>query len=286
MKKILTAIAILFAILTANTAKSQSYNPITYPFNYNSSNLMLALDNQSTFIDLIYIYQTDSNTIEYDYFPITCWTNQAIQIPALDSSNASINTATRLVGINNKGFLDPIDVSALPKQTLSVSSHSVTISGGNTIVTPDNQTLSVSSHSVTISGGNTIVTPDNQTLSISSNSVTISGGNTIILPTGTAAYTNTVAVAGGAGNAIFYLTSDKTSTGTALYTSASTIFPTPIVNDATTNYTYGWSYNATTKALTVNCKSNPSVVSGLLTLIGLPQNVANGIVIQLTVNGN
>lgn len=98
-------------------------------------------------------------------------------------------------------------------------------------------------------------------------------------------YTNTVAVAGGAGNAVFYITSDKTSTGTALYTNITHV--NPIVNDSSTNFTYGWSYNPTTKALTVNSKAGVTgiVILGI-SLLGAPVNVANGTNIQVLVKGN
>jgi len=99
-------------------------------------------------------------------------------------------------------------------------------------------------------------------------------------------YTNTVAVAGGVGNSVFYLTSDKTSTGTALYTNITCVLP--IINDSTVNYTYGWTYNSTTKALTVNAKSSAGINVALvgLTLLGLPSPVANGTNIQILVKGN
>lgn len=99
-------------------------------------------------------------------------------------------------------------------------------------------------------------------------------------------YTNTVAVAGGAGGAVFYLTSDKTSTGSALYTNIN--FVSPLVNDSTQNYTYGWSYNSTTKALTVNTKVSTGINVALvgLTLLGLPSPVANGTIVNVLVKGN
>lgn len=100
-------------------------------------------------------------------------------------------------------------------------------------------------------------------------------------------YTNTAAVAGGAGNVTFYLTSDKTSTGTALYTNVN--FVCPIVNDSTQNYTYSWSaYNPATKSITVNVKVSAGLNVALvgLTLLGVPANVANGTNVQVLVKGN
>lgn len=88
------------------------------------------------------------------------------------------------------------------------------------------------------------------------------------------------------GNAVFYLTNDKTSTGTALFNTLITVLP--IINNSANNYTYGWSYNATTKALTVNCKISAGVNVALvgLTLLGAPANVANGTNVQILVKGN
>lgn len=97
-------------------------------------------------------------------------------------------------------------------------------------------------------------------------------------------YYNTVAVSGGAGTSVYYLTSDKTSSGTALYTTIDAVIP--IVNDPTTNYTYGWSYNSGTKALTVTTKYSPGLVVGILTLLGLPQNAPNGTNVQVVVTGH
>ena len=88
-----------------------------------------------------------------------------------------------------------------------------------------------------------------------------------------------------AGNAVFYLTNDGTSGGTATFTSIQIV--SPIINDSTLNYTYGWSYNATTKALTVNAKVSTGINVALLnlTLLGIPANVANGTSISVLVKG-
>lgn len=102
--------------------------------------------------------------------------------------------------------------------------------------------------------------------------------------TNSSTYYNTVAIAGGAGASVYYVTSDKTSSGTALYTTIDAVIP--IVNDATTNYTYGWSYNAGTKALTVTTKYSPGLVVGALTLLGLPQNAPNGTSVQVIILGH
>lgn len=102
--------------------------------------------------------------------------------------------------------------------------------------------------------------------------------------TGIADYTNTVVVTGGAGVATFYLTSDKTSSGTALYSTIDAVIP--IINDVTQNYTYGWSYNSTTKALTVTAKTNLTAVISLLTVVLGPTVVPNGASIQVVVKGH
>lgn len=98
-------------------------------------------------------------------------------------------------------------------------------------------------------------------------------------------YTKTNPVSGGAGNAVFYLTNDGTSTGTALFTTVE--YVNAIVNDSAVNYTYGWSYNSSTKELTVNVKSSTGLYIALLslTLLGTPANVANGVQVSVLVKG-
>lgn len=99
-------------------------------------------------------------------------------------------------------------------------------------------------------------------------------------------YTKTNPVSGGAGNAVFYLTNDGTATGAALFSNVT--YVNPIVNDSAVNYTYGWSYNSSTKALTVNVKSATGLFISLLnlTLLGTPANVANGVQVSVLVKGN
>lgn len=99
-------------------------------------------------------------------------------------------------------------------------------------------------------------------------------------------YTNTSTITS-SGNVTFYLTNDKTSTGTALFSNVS--YVCPLVNDSTVNYTYQWTtYNATTKSITVNVKATPVLnVSALsLTLLGVPANAANGTPVQVLIKGN
>lgn len=97
-------------------------------------------------------------------------------------------------------------------------------------------------------------------------------------------YYNTVSVAGGVGVAIFYLTSDKTSTGTALYTTLD--YVNPFVNDATTNYSYGYSYNSGTKALSVTTNRAVGVTILSINVLGIPTAVPNGTSIQVLVKGH
>jgi len=99
-------------------------------------------------------------------------------------------------------------------------------------------------------------------------------------------YTNTGAIAGGAGNVIFYLTSDKTASGTALYSNVT--YVNPIVNDAAINYTYGWTISGDKKTLTVNVKAATGLYVALLnlTLLGTPANVANGVSVSVLAKGN
>ena len=102
-------------------------------------------------------------------------------------------------------------------------------------------------------------------------------------------YINSGIVAG-SGNVVFYLTSNKLSTGTALFTNVT--YVNPIVNNSNANYAYQWSYNATTKALTVNIKTNLStnallnLLGGLVPVLSPPSNVADGTNVFVFVKGN
>lgn len=86
------------------------------------------------------------------------------------------------------------------------------------------------------------------------------------------------------GVATFYLTTNGLSSGTAIFTNVNDILS--IVNDATTNYTYGWSISTDKKTLTVTSKYSPGLVVGLLTLLGVPVNVPNGTSVSVLVKGN
>ncbi len=86
------------------------------------------------------------------------------------------------------------------------------------------------------------------------------------------------------GVATFYLTSDKTSSGTALYTTID--FVAPIINDASNNYTYGWSYNSGTKALSVTYKQNGTALLSLINVLTGPANVPNGTTGYVFVKGH
>lgn len=119
----------------------------------------------------------------------------------------------------------------------------------------------------------------------------VAGGTSrqIILGNGTYRaddYYNTVNTSGGAGQAVFYLTSDKTSSGTALYSTIDNV--TPGVNNADLNYSFGWIYNSGTKALTVTAKAANGINVSLLglTLLGTPQAAANGVPVLVTVKGH
>jgi hypothetical protein len=87
-------------------------------------------------------------------------------------------------------------------QTLSITGHELSISGGNSVTLPDNvddadasptnelQDLSLSGNTLSLSGDATSVdlskytNTDNQTLSINGTTLSISNGNSVILPSG------------------------------------------------------------------------------------------------------
>jgi hypothetical protein len=97
-------------------------------------------------------------------------------------------------------------------------------------------------------------------------------------------YVNSVAVAGGAGVATFYLTSDKTSSGTALYSNIDSVLP--IVNDAANNYTYGWAVSMDKKTLTVTTKLTSGVTVLGISVLAAPTNAANGTIVCAMVKGS
>lgn len=74
-----------------------------------------------------------------------------------------------------------------------------------------------------------------------------SSGPTFIQNKPTVDYYNTGTTTTGV--VIFYLTSDKTSGGTALYTSVNYI--NPVINDSTNNYTFGWVVSADKKTSSI-----------------------------------
>lgn len=88
------------------------------------------------------------------------------------------------------------------------------------------------------------------------------------------------------GVATFYLTSDKTITGSGLYSNVT--YVNPVINDAASNYTYSWSYNSSTKALLVTAKASTQTAVALigLTVLGVPANVTNGTSVLVLVKGN
>jgi len=96
-------------------------------------------------------------------------------------------------------------------------------------------------------------------------------------------YTGSAQVSSG-GNSTYFLTSTGTSTGTPLFNNVT--FATPFVNDSNVNYTYGWSYNATTKVLTVNTKSSTAVTVAGVSVLGIPNNVPAGTTVTVLVRGN
>lgn len=85
------------------------------------------------------------------------------------------------------------------------------------------------------------------------------------------------------GVAVFYLTTDGTSSGTALFSNG--IIQSSIqliVNDASASYQYGWALTNGNKTLTVttNKLSTANILTGVL-----GQSAANGSVVNLTVYG-
>jgi hypothetical protein len=94
-------------------------------------------------------------------------------------------------------------------------------------------------------------------------------------------YVGTSTTTGGAGDAVFYLTKDGTSTGTAIYPNAVN-FVSPRVNDATTQYLYGWTLSPDRKTLTVKVNKTTAFLLGIIQVTG----AANGVSVNVLVKGN
>jgi len=93
-------------------------------------------------------------------------------------------------------------------------------------------------------------------------------------------YTNTVNTVGD--SAVFYLTSDKTLSGTALFTT--TPYINPVVNNVNGNYTFGWTLSADKKTLVVKSRvaTNTAVIALLgISVLGSTQPVTTGTPIQI-----
>lgn len=84
------------------------------------------------------------------------------------------------------------------------------------------------------------------------------------------------------GTAVFHLTSDGTSTGTALYTEVFQDSVQLIVNDSAASYQMSWAWSNSDKTLTVT--TNKLTTANILTGV-LGQGQGNGAVVRLTVEG-
>lgn len=94
----------------------------------------------------------------------------------------------------------------------------------------------------------------------------------------------TAAVAGGAGNAVFNMTSDGTSTGSALCPNGVMLnSPNLSVNDATAPYQFSWAWSNSNKTMTVLTEKASGLAVLTFTLLGLPAPVANGTSVNSTI---
>lgn len=260
MKKIILALLLILSI------KIYSQPPQVFFYQNPFTNHFLLIQQDSVY----------NVTPLMDYYNGNCeFYFNKYEISTLKSSNIG-SSISSVVCADTGGLLKNVNLA-----TVAFSNNYSDLSGKPTIPTNTNQ----------LTNGSGFVTHDSQTLSISSNTLTLSGGNSISLPIYTSTdYANSASISGGVGQAIFYLTSDKTSSGTALYSTID--YVSPIINDATANYTYQWSYNSSTKVLTVTSKTNLStnvltnLLGGTIPSLQPPSNVANGITVYLLVKGH
>lgn len=266
----------------------------------------LLLTDTSLFLSKLYassIYQSKLGYTPYNssnpagYISTEIDPTVSSNIKAITPTNiANWNTAfswgnhASLYPLLSGSYTNPSWIVSLPNTKITYSGNTTQYLRGDgtaatfpTIPTNTNQLTNGSGFIITEIDGS--VTNEIQTLSISGNQISISSGNTITLPIPAISdYYNTANVAAGSGQVVFYLTSDKTSTGTALYSTIDAVIP--IINDVTQNYTYGWSYNSGTKALTVTARTNLTAVVALVTVLLGPSNVANGTSVQILVKGH
>lgn len=83
------------------------------------------------------LYSTDYQ-VTYNVIPLITIDSMTLKIASFKSYVPSINTNTRMCAFDADGNVSPYDISALPKQTLSVnsSSNTISISNGNTVALP------------------------------------------------------------------------------------------------------------------------------------------------------
>lgn len=211
------------------------------------------------------------------YFKIN---SNKIQLKRLSSIFPSDGTPIDIVHVNSSGDLRKSPVSSLP--FLNISD---TIGKWKPIgYVPDYSEITNKPSFATVATSGSYLDLSNRptlsTVAMTGNYNDLSNKPTIPsnIPI---VYTNSANTT--TGNATFYLTSDKTSSGAALFSSAPAIVPT--INDSDNNYSYEWSLSGDFKTLTVNCKVSSGINVALLglTLLGAPANVANGITVNVLV---
>lgn len=160
-------------------------------------------------------------------------------------------------------------------------------SGNNfTFYIDSNRIMTTSSATTTINNMNNDINgkvPNSRTITINGVTQDLSANRTWTVG-GAADYYNSATTT--SGTATFYLTDNKLSTGTALYSQIN--YVNPLVNNVNGNYTFGWTVSPDLKTLTVQSRvaTNTAVIALIgISVLGSTVQVPNGTTIQVLVKG-
>lgn len=159
-------------------------------------------------------------------------------------------------------------------------------SGNFTFYVDSSRFMSMSSATTTINNMTNDINgkvPNSRTITINGVTQDLSANRTWTVG-GIADYYNTATTT--SGTATFYLTDNKLSTGTALYSQIN--YVNPLVNNVNGNYTFGWTVSPDLKTLTVQSRvaTNTAVIALIgISVLGSTVQVPNGTTIQVLVKG-
>jgi len=209
-------------------------NTVTIPASSDNQDLnlsgnTLSLTNDATTVNLApYLDNTDAQTLTFNSGTgeLSIAGGNSITLPTTSGGDnwgsQTVVTNATLTGNGTSGSPLGVVGDLTDDQTLSLSSNTLSISGGNNVsLAPyldntDNQDLSLSGNTLSLTNDASTVNlapyldnTDTQTLSVAGNQLTISGGNSVTLPTGT---TYTAGTGIGIAGSVISNTGDLSST--------------------------------------------------------------------------